>query len=171
MNIKKIFASIVAGASMLALVGTASAAITGDINVYGASAQFNFWKAQAPVYMAAQGCTGIKSATKDSKNAITQGTCGGVVRNFRSSAKASYDGPLAIQGNTTNPNRTTECASASQRKMVDEASCGAWGTGTCTTTKCVTVTGGASDVQVASFNQESHGKIFGPKVGIRSMYG
>jgi hypothetical protein len=47
MKIKHILSSVVAGASLLTLVGSASAAITGDINIYGASAQFNFWKAQA----------------------------------------------------------------------------------------------------------------------------
>jgi ABC-type phosphate transport system substrate-binding protein len=170
MNFKKMLATVVAGASLLTMVGTASA-ISTDINIYGASAQFNFWKAQAPTFLAAQGCTGIKNATKDSKNAITQATCGGTTVNFRTSSKASYDGPLAIQGNTTNPNRVNECSDPHQRKMVDETSCGTtWAANSCTATKCVTVTGGASDVQVTSFQQESHGMLLGPSTATTNVF-
>jgi ABC-type phosphate transport system substrate-binding protein len=169
MKIKNIVASVVAGASLLTIVGTASAAITNDINIYGASAQFIFWKNQAVNYMTLQGCTGIQSASLDSKNAITKGSCGGATRYFRSSSKASYDGPLAIQGNTTNPNRDTTCADPRQRKMVDEASCN-WSTGVCTATKCTTVTGGASDVQVTSFQQESHGMLLGPSSSTKNVW-
>ncbi|HUJ16788.1 MAG TPA: substrate-binding domain-containing protein [Nitrospirota bacterium] len=177
MKIRNIISSVVAGASLLTMVGTASAAITGDINIYGASAQFNFWKAQAVNYMGAQGCTSIQSSkTTDGKNAISRATCGGVTRYFRTSSKASYDGPLAIQGNTTNPNRTTLCGDAHQRMMMDEAQVTSWGTGTNATTmpntalKCVTVNGGASDVQVTSFQQESHGMLLGPSTSSSNVF-
>jgi ABC-type phosphate transport system substrate-binding protein len=183
MKIKHIISSVVASASLLTMVGAASAAITGDINIYGASAQFNFWKAQAVSYMQAQGCTTIQSSkTSDGKNAITRGTCGGVTRYFRTSSKASYDGPLAIQGNATNPNRTTLCSDPHQRKMMDEGQVTSWGTGTNATTmdnsadttnaymKCVTVNGGASDVMVPSFQQESHGMLLGPSTSSKNVY-
>jgi ABC-type phosphate transport system substrate-binding protein len=164
MNFKKILKTFAAGLSVFAMVGTASAAITSDINLYGASAQFNVWTANAGPYMASQGCTNIQSATRDSKNAIVKGTCSGVDRYFRISSKASYDGPLAIQGNTTNPFRVNECASPYERLMVNEATC-TWG-GTCSGTKCVPVTVGASDVPVGCFTQESHGALAGPLGGV-----
>lgn len=173
MNFKNILTTVVAGASLLTMVGTASAAITTDINIYGASAQFNFWKGQAATFLTGQGCTGLQSSvTTDGKNAITKATCGGSTIYFRSSAKASYDGPLAIQRNTTNPNRTTDCSDPGQRKMMNEAAVTSWGTPASPTTMpntavaCKTVTGGASDVQVTSFQQESHGLLKGPAGGV-----
>lgn len=173
MKLRKILGTIVASLSLFAIAGTASAAITSDINVYGASAQFIMWRDNAAAYMTSQGCTAVQSAQlgsgtpwkADGKNAITRGTCGGVTRYFRTSAKASYDGILAIQGNTTNPFRVTECASATQRKMIDPATCD-FGTGQCVgATTCVTVTVGASDVPVECFTQESHGNLQGPLGG------
>jgi len=180
MKIKKFLTSLLAGASLLTLVGTASA-VTGDINIYGASAQYNFWKGQAPGFLSAQGCTATASgATSDNKNAITKGTgpagsCGasGTVY-FRTSSKASYDGPLAIQGDTANPNGTDyldngPCRTAlgygpTYRPMVDEGTCN-FSTGVCTGTKCVQVTGGSSDVVVSSFNQKTVGNLLGPNGG------
>lgn len=169
MDFKKMLATIVAGASLLTMAGAASA-VSGDINIYGASAQFNFWKAQAPNFLgSSQGgsCTGIANASLDAKNAITKATCGSSTVYFRTSSKASYDGPLAIQGNTTNPNRDTTCSDPTKRPMVDESTCN-WTTGVCTGTKCVPVTGGASDVQVTSFVQESHGLLKGPNGGAQT---
>jgi PBP superfamily domain len=174
MKIKNIITSIAAGAALLTFAGLAAAAPTmsGDVNVYGSSAQFNFWKAQAANYMTAAGCSSLQaSKTTDGKNAITKGTCGGVTRYFRTSSKASYDGPLAIQGNTTNPNRTTACSDPHQRMMQDETSVTSWGTVASPTTMantavaCKTVNVGASDVEVTSFVQSSHGNQFGPVAG------
>ena len=170
MNLKKKLLTSLAALSLLGIAGTASAAITADINVYGASAQFIMWRDNAKAYMESQGCTDVVSAEvysggkPDGKNAITKGTCGGTDYYFRTSAKASYDGILAMQGNTTHPNRVTECGSAFQRKMADETSCN-WTTGQCTGTKCVSVTVGASDVPVECFKQESHGDLKGPLGG------
>ena len=171
MKIKNIVTSIAAGAALLTFAGIAAAAptMTGDINIYGASAQFNFWKGQAANYMSAAGCTSLQSSkTTDGKNAITKGTCGGVTRYFRTSSKASYDGPLAVQGNTTNPNRTTACSNPHDRMMMEESAVTSWGTTASPTTMpntavaCKTVNGGASDVMVSSFQQISYGQLYGP---------
>ena len=185
MKLRNIFTSVVAGACMLTITGIAAAAptMTGDINIYGASAQYNFWKAQSVNYMTQAGCTGIQSSvTSDNKNFIARGTCGGTTRYFRVSSKASYDGPLAIQGNTTNPNRTTFCSSPSQRKLMDASTVTSWGTGTNSTVmnnsadttnlfmNCYNVTGGASDVMVTSFVQESHGMLLGPSTSTKNVY-
>ncbi len=171
MNFKKILTSVVAGASLLTMVGAASAAINGDINIYGASAQYAFWTAQSKTFLEGEGCTGVQSSqTDDAKNWISRATCGGATRYFRVSSKASYDGPLAIQKNSTNTNRVNTCDASGldYRKLMDEAQVTSWGTGTAATTmpktavKCVKVTGGASDVQVTSFVQTSSGMLLGP---------
>ncbi len=181
MNIKNLFTLAIAGTALVASVGTAVAAptMTGDIDIYGASAQYNFWTRESYNYMSAAGCTGMKSAkTKDGKHFIMQGTCPNGVHNFRVSSKASYDGPLSIQGNTTNPNRVTKCdPNYNQRMMMDPGKVVSWGTGTNSTVldntstgtgnedsfnSCFAVTGGASDVQVTSFKQISQGQLKGP---------
>lgn len=170
MKFRTIIMTVVAALALFAVAGTSIAQMTEDINVYGASAQFIMWRDNAAAYMTSLGCTNVQNAqlyvgaSPDGRNAITKGTCSGVTRYFRTSAKASYDGILAIQGNTTNPFRVAECSSPYQRKMIDEATCN-WSTGQCTGTKCVTVNVGASDVPVECFLQESHGQLKGPLGG------
>lgn len=160
--------------STLILTGSAFAQITSDINLYGASAQFILWRDYADDFMRDQGCTDVVSAqlyiggSPDGRNAITKGTCGGQTRYFRVSAKASYDGILAMQGNTTNPYRVQECSSAYERRMIDEATC-TWTTGQCTGVKCVPVTVGASDVPVECFTQQSTGNLRGPLGGTQTV--
>ena len=144
---------------------TVSATFTSssDINIWGSSSQYMFWKQEFTNYLTAAGCALTMSGeTFDKKHFIQQANCGGTTINFRVSAKASFDGPLAVQGNTTNFNRDTTCADPHQRKMIDESSCNA---GVCTATKCVVVTGGASDAQVTSFRQISWGQLYGPAGG------
>jgi hypothetical protein len=185
MKIKNIITSFIAGASLLAFVGAASAATvysngtgnpttpTSDINIYGASAQYTFWKTEFPLYLQAAGCTlGMSGTTTDGKHFIQQATCGGNLLNFRVSSKASYDGPLAVDFNTTNPSRDTSCVSggfggANTRPMIDPSTCSG---GTCaipvaSATTCVPVTLGASDVQVQDFVQFSSGALLGPNGG------
>ena len=180
MKIKNIITSVIAGASLLASVGAASAATvysngtgnptmpTSDINIYGASAQFTFWKAEFPLYLQAAGCTlGISGTTSDGKHFIQQANCGGNTLNFRVSSKASYDGPLAVDFNTTNPFRDTTCSAsgANYRPMIDPSTCSG---GTCaipTSSNCYPVTVGASDVLVQDFQQFSSGALLGPLGG------
>ena len=160
----------------------AASGATIDINLYGSSSQYFFWNTMAPAFLGNQGCANIKQATFDSKNAITQATCGLNTVNLRVSAKASFDGIYALLGNdsyaTAGP--TTEKCSAGDygdpgtalrpyyRKMVDESSCSPWGSpsypasGGCTSLKCVRVTLAASDVAAVSYTQSSHGNLKGP---------
>ena len=138
MKIKNIFKSFVAGAAMLAIAGTASAATTYDINVYGASAQFKFWNSVASDWIKSRpGCstdTPIQY-TFDGNNKITSVTCtGGNTYNLRVSSKASFDGILALKGDATyaTVGTTAETCSTGDtnypgdtlapfyRKMVDE---------------------------------------------------
>lgn len=164
MKFRKIFTTAVVGLALSAFAGTAAADMAADINIYGASAQFNFWKINAPFYIEDQNCSVVGMGTYDpKKDIIFKATCDSGVRYIRISSKASYDGVLAIQGNTTHPNRVTECADPHQRKMVDETTCTF--PGSCSGTKCVTVNVGASDVAVDCFTQYSYGEVNGPAGG------
>lgn len=173
MKFKKTIASIVAGAAMFTFAGTSMAAITSDINIYGASAQFIMWRDKAANFMTdnTNNCSDVQSAQlyvngqPDKKNAITKGTCDGVTRYIRVASKASYAGVLALQGNTAHPNYPTGCSTPGYVKMIDETTCN-WTTGRCeAATKCVPVTVGASDTDVKCFSQASSGNLLGPLGG------
>jgi hypothetical protein len=184
MNFKNIFASVVAGASLLTMVGTAPAAQV-ELNIYGASAQYLYWNAVAPSILANQGCTNIQQATKDKNNAITKATCGTDTVIYRVSSKASFDGPSALLGDdhyATAGASAEKCSAGDPgdpgaalrgyyRKMVDESSCTTWGTAAapasagCSALKCVRVTLGVSDVAAQSFQQSSTGQLKGPAGG------
>jgi hypothetical protein len=168
-------------ASMVALAGVAQAA-TYDINIYGASAQFNFLAKGAAAYLGTGtgtlGCTGLSSFVKDSSGkhgiitgtsctpspAITGFTAGSTV-NIRVSNKASYDGIWAVKGladvtitDSTNPDYICEHTAplnGFQRRMITST--------TDTSLSCQRVTAGASDVAGASFLQGSKGVQFGWK--------
>ncbi|HVP79226.1 MAG TPA: hypothetical protein VMV04_15170 [Thermodesulfobacteriota bacterium] len=157
---KKILLSLICGSALLAFAGAASAAPTADINIYGASAQFNFWKAEAANFLTDEGCTVNGSQTSaDNKNFIVNATCGKNSVNIRVSSKASYDGVLAAQGNTTNTNRGTACGGdATKRSMLASIADN-------TTMGCFDVTIGASDVVVTDFTQTSQGFLQGPYEG------
>jgi hypothetical protein len=174
MNFKKLFLSTVAGVSMMALA--AGSALAADINIWGASAQFNFWKNNGEAYLASQGCTGIQHASKGSKDYIIKATCGTDTVYMRSSSKASYDGCYALAGKSGNESgRVKTCyvtgdpTSYFKRPFIEESSC-TWGTkavpGTCTiANNCETVTVGASDTACSCFKQKSQGAEFGPLGG------
>lgn len=171
MKIKKIFTSVIAGACLLALAGAASAATTystgtgtpvmptTDLNIYGASAQFTFFKSEIPNYLTLAGCTlGASNVSTDGKHFVQQATCGANTVNWRVSSKASYDGPLSVDGNTTNPARDTTCEVSNgptYRPMLNIDG----------SKTCQPVTVGASDVQVGDFVQKSSGALLGPLGG------
>ncbi|HUI66756.1 MAG TPA: substrate-binding domain-containing protein [Nitrospirota bacterium] len=192
MKIKTFVTSFIAGAGILAMVGTASANCwntgtnaptvpTGDLNVYGASAQFAFWSSEAHNYLAAAGCTWknggswADSEAWDNKSNpshyVVQADCSGVggpaTVNFRVSSKASYDGPSAVDNQQT-PYTDNSCglgAALNQRPMLNvgpgtRCAFTAGGNLTCgapsaTTGDCTTVNWGASDVAVGDFQQVS----------------
>ena len=52
---KKLMIALAVGAFVLSMAGVSSAT---DVNIFGASAQFNFWSAQAPIYLTSTSGTG-----------------------------------------------------------------------------------------------------------------
>jgi len=107
MNMRRFIAVIVVCVSMLGFAGIASA-ISNDINVWGASAEFTFWTSLAPTFLTAEGCGQIQNAnmgTGDTNQAITRAQCpasSGTYKYFRNGNKASFDGILAVTGNPNN---------------------------------------------------------------------
>jgi hypothetical protein len=177
MNLKRVLVSTVAAASLLFSAGIASAAW--EMNIYGASAQFNFWNTNGQAFLEAQNCTGVQKATVSNNQVIFEATCPaggsfgtGGLGYLRAASKASYDGCYAAKGEDGDPinpqdpdgyapGRDTTCdPNYNQRPMINEATC-TWG-GTCSSTLvCKTVTVGASDVPCECFVQESHGLLKG----------
>jgi ABC-type phosphate transport system substrate-binding protein len=170
--IKKIIQTAILGGSLLGLAGAANAA-TIDVNLYGASAQYEFWTAAAPGFLQSQGCRAQDISTaKDSGNvhgiAICRGTeQGGQGFNnngntyyLRYSSKASYDGIRAVQG--LDPDGDSGSCNDNERLMANEATTD-WGTHTVTSLSCKDVTIGASDVAAETFGQQSSGLQYGPK--------
>lgn len=157
---KKMLMGTIAGASLLALVGAANAEV--NINIYGASAQYDFWNAAAKPFLETQGCTNVEKATNSAKHGITRGDCNGERVNIRYSAKASFDGIRSMQG--IDPDNVDTCDSEGYsnfyRKMADEANTN-FSTGLVNGTKCVDVTIGASDVAATTFKQQSAGNLNG----------
>jgi hypothetical protein len=180
MNFKKMVITGLAALSFFSVAGMASAGMDSDVNIYGASAQYILWNTIADDYMVSLNCSNPAFAQAgklesgvwkaNGKYAITRATCdttggGSETRYFRVASKASYAGVLAAQGNTTSPYRPNECTDPHQVLMIDETACD-FSSGHCTETyKCVTVTGGASDVPVECFKQSSHGQLKGPLGG------
>jgi hypothetical protein len=162
--LKKALMGVIAGASLFALVGAAQADV--EVNIYGASAQYEFWNAAAQPFLTAPtaagglACTSAVKATNSAKNGITVGT-GCPTYNqvtIRYSSKASYDGIRAAAG--VDPDNGDACTSGAERMMADETQTD-FGTGLVNGTKCVDVTVGASDVALSTFKQTSQGCLNG----------
>lgn len=162
---KKFSKALAAGAAVLCMAGTAGAAVI-DLNIYGASAQYLYWNAQAPSFLTTvRGCTATSQfASADGKHGITQGTgCDGGANtiNVRYTAKASYDGPMAV-ASINNSNADLFCGAGTdalrnQRRMIKTISDN--------TTQCTPVHLGVSDVASTSFSQYSEGNLLGPNGG------
>jgi hypothetical protein len=165
MTILKKIQALAAGAAVLCMAGTAVAAEI-DLNIYGASAQYLYWNAQAPSFLTnIRGCSATSQyASADGKHGITRGTgCDGNTNNIniRYSAKASYDGPMAV-ASINNSNADLFCGSATdalrnQRRMIISISDN--------NTQCTPVHLGVSDVASTSFSQYSEGNLLGPNGG------
>lgn len=108
MKLKNKFFSALAGLAMMAAVAGPAAADTLEINIYGASAQYLYWGAEAKGILTSStyGCpaANVKFADDSSKaNGITMTTgctnsAGHDTVIIRNSSKASYDGPSALLG-------------------------------------------------------------------------
>lgn len=169
--------TLLVGGALIALTGTAFAAET-DINIYGASAEFNFWKTAAQSFLTSTTgfhCTATVPA--DGVPAVDAGPAHGILKGtgctnaptdtivLRFSSKASYDGVLAaLAKNDVNADMScgTTAALLNQRKM---AVLPTDGTHTVASTSCVPVTVGASDIPAESFIQTSSGQLNGPAGG------
>ena len=184
---KKIMKSALIGVSLLAFGSIANAAEY-DINMYGASAEYNYWNASDVAFLTFLGCGAAdiyKAHTADSNHSVTfcagntafagksgagatyaaDGLAGDTVV-LRYSNKASYDGIEAVQGldafNTNNGNGCTN----KQRMMGDETNAGTnFGTNTLGGTKCTPVNVAASDVHASTFNETTNGVQNGPQGG------
>ena len=171
---KKSTRTLLAGAALVAMAGSAHAAT--QINLYGASAQYVFWQNAVVPFMTATtangglGCTSTLGPTKDSvdgKTFIVQGsgcdttlTDGAV--DFRAGNKASYDGIFAATGNNDPMSVSSSRGSCDRfsRLMADGP---ASNTSTVTTTRtgCYPITLGATDVPASAFVQTSSGNLKG----------
>lgn len=167
---KKVIKTVVFGASVLALASVANATEY-NVNIYGASAQNEFWNDAADDFLAAAttanglGCTTVQQDRTTSKDGISRGTnCAGLpdpadVIYIRYSARASADGPRSVYG--IDPDNVDSCDTEgftdSYRKMADETTVDWDPTTVGGSNKCVDVTLGASDVASSSFTQVSEG--------------
>jgi hypothetical protein len=177
---KKILKGIVIGGAALTIAASAQAG-TINVNLYGASAQFEFWTATAPDFLISQGCgtadvgsAKAKLAGRDVGIAVCRGVDAiqGVTGNgigtakdtvvIRYTSEASYDGVRAV---TEDPNYTTECGDGALRKQANAE------TSTFPAHPGVGVVGGAlicqdvhigaSDVAATTFGQYSEGNKLG----------
>ena len=166
--IKHLLKGVVAGSALLAMVGTAGAAEI-NVNLYGASAQFQYWTGQAGNFLVAQGCDNVKNATQSGTldgrdSGWTQGTCGEDIVNIRYTTNASYDGIRAVTNDPAyNPDDCSIIGDRLQPSAADFADHP--NVGTVTAHACMDVNIGASDVAATTFQQESHGVEFGPLGG------
>lgn len=161
---KSLIKSAIVGVSILALAGVATADV--DINLYGASAQYNFWNKFAGTFLTQQmGCTDTPQSAGDGTNGITTATtCGsfGAIT-IRYTSKASFDGINAAIGQydpqANDYSKLPACPDNHQRYMAKDLTLA---------TACETVNVGASDVDALSFAQESHGLLLGPLGGAQT---
>jgi len=147
--------TLLAGAAVLALSGAAQAANI-DLNIYGASAQYNFWKAQGEAFLAGKLCTGITKINNSKDQGIVRGTCGSDTVTIRFASKASYDGINVIKG-VDDIDGVNTCGATMREMLVSPASS--------STKDCYPVHAGASDVAGESFMQSSEGAYAGPAGG------
>jgi len=155
--------SAFAGVALLAAAGAAHAT---DFNIYGASAEYNFWKNAGREFLlnSTPACTSASAfLAGDSKSGIIYATgCNtsvvpdGFVK-LRVSNKASFDGIFAVTSSTDSNGSANTC-SANARVMADMAT----PTDSSASLSCQVVTVGASDVPASGFVQKSSGKLTGP---------
>jgi hypothetical protein len=164
-----LFAALIAGAAV-----TAQAADI-KVDMYGASAQRDYWKDLGQTFMTAtqatggMGCATAHKAQKTSNQVVIKGDncsiAGGDDVYITYNSVASLEGVRAAK--EVAPVVAEACATANgnaYRTVVDVTSCTypTWPTvGTCTATICDDIELGTSDVEGSSFDQESHGSIYG----------
>ncbi len=178
---------LVVGSAVL-LMGAGAQAEQIEVNIYGASAQYKFWTAAAPVFLEDQGCTNIYTATseledRDSGIAVCAGTTvegnaaisgttdngmGGDTVVIRYTTNASYDGIRAVMADGDFADECEATVGAyGYRRMIDLAQTDflAAGGPVVNGLSCEPVTIGASDVAATTFQQTSTGALLGPNGG------
>lgn len=166
---KQITGTLAATAALLAIAGMAQAA-PAELNIYGASAQYLYWNAQAQNYATnILGCTATAPVNNGGKHGFVAATnCTSTLvpvnaatgkrdLDIRYSGIASAEGPLAVK--KAAPLDATLAAGCNiangERKMFAST----------TTTVCKQVHVGTSDVAGESLAQNSSGEKFGPLGG------
>jgi len=176
---KKLMIALAVGAFVLSMAGVSLAT---DVNIYGASAQFNFWSAQAPSYLTSttNGGAACNSTTLSTGNYIgtnnnptgvywhgakyfiaSAGSCNTSVvpdgsLTIRVTAYDSVDGLEALLGNT-NLTDINACT-GSNRAMLNNAAAGSL-----TNFNCFPVILGAADVDGSSITEsDSETQLDGP---------
>lgn len=162
---KKIVQVAALSASMLAFGASANAAVL-EMNIYGASAQLNFWNSYAPIFLkktVAEGGMGCATTTSgflatDGNLGVTRGfTCAGnggedVILGY--TANKSVEGPIAVE-NLQSGAGVDSCAAVGgvypNRRVATMSATGA------ITAACKDIHVGASDVASESFTQASQG--------------
>ncbi|MFZ4856668.1 MAG: substrate-binding domain-containing protein [Desulfuromonadaceae bacterium] len=169
---KQIKVSLTISAALLAMSGIAQAA-PAELNIYGASAQYLYWNANAKAFAESLGCTatapvnnggkhGFVSATNCTSTLVPQNAANANKRDLdiRYSGIASAEGPLSVNRKAPlDATLATGCdIAAGGRLMYASAS----------STICKPVHVGTSDVAGESLIQTSTGAKFGPSPTDRS---
>jgi hypothetical protein len=165
---KKVINIAVIAAALTGAAVTAQAANI-EINMYGASAQRDYWNAMAPDYLGVtKGCITVRRAQIDSNNVVHKGSdCpDGNEYYINYTSVASMEGVLAAieQAPIDSALNDTCGGDNALREIADSLNCvfPTTGTGSCPATKvCRDITGGTSDVEASAFVQKTHGRKFG----------
>lgn len=169
---KKMNVTLAAAAAVLSLAGLAQAA-PAELNIYGASAQYTYWNAQAKNFaINALGCPsanvtdpvnnaskhGFVSATNCTSTLVPVNTATGKRDiDIRYSGIASAEGPLSVsKQNPLDASLATGCDKTKGERLMYASS---------STLVCKPVHVGTSDVAGESLVQSSDGQKFGPLGG------
>lgn len=168
---KQLKVSLTISAALLAMAGIAQAAPF-ELNIYGASAQYSYWNAQAQKYAQSLGCTasapalngkahGMVTATNCTSTLVpVNAATGKRDLEIRYSGIASAEGPLAVLKQAPlDPALASGCSIANgERKMF----------ATTSSTVCKQVHVGTSDVAGESLVQSSSGMSKGMLGGVQT---
>ena len=160
---------LIIGAAVFAFAGAAGATTT--INLYGATAQTNFWNGAAAdlLHVEFSCATGAVTSPGSSASNVTHGTgCSSTydaaddgvhngIINFSYTNKASWDGIEAVNGvwdSSNNGGAGQPCTAGQNYRMVAtcaDSTCAPAGV----TLQCQPITIGTSDVEASAFAQTS----------------
>jgi ABC-type phosphate transport system substrate-binding protein len=166
---KQLKVSVAISAALLAMSGIAHAA-PAELNIFGASAQYTYWNAQAQHFAQTKlGCTATAPVNNGGKHGFVSATActstlvpvnaatGKRDLDIRYSGIASAEGPLAVAKSTPlDATLATGCNLANGERLMYAST---------STLVCKPVHIGTSDVAVESLAQTSDGQKFGPMGG------